>query len=158
MTQGTAMRNLFMAVLLMLAFGAVRADDPRGLVTKPSPWSVSETIDRLEELVRAKGITIALRWNHGERAGQVGIPLRPTELLMFGNPKLGSHLFTSRQSAGIDLPMKVLAWEDKEGRVWLGYNDPRWIAARHGIDDRDEMIGRMSRALDGLTDRAVAKP
>ena len=77
----------------------------------------------------------------------MGLKLRPTELLIFGNPKLGTHFFTSNQTAGIDLPMKALAWEDKNGQVWLTYNDPKYIARRHGIKDRDEIVVKMSRAL-----------
>ncbi|MEE4173717.1 MAG: DUF302 domain-containing protein, partial [Xanthomonadales bacterium] len=78
------------------------------------------------------------------------------ELLIFGNPALGTRFFTSAQTAGIDLPMKALAWEDGEGRVWLTYNDPGYIARRHGIDDRDEIVDKMRNALDALTDQAVA--
>jgi uncharacterized protein (DUF302 family) len=149
------MLRLTLILTLLLAAPALSADE-HGLITKPSAYSVSETLDRLEHLLIEKGISIAVRWNHAAKAEGAGIPLRPTEILIFGNPKLGSHLMTSRQTAGIDLPMKALAWEDDTGKVWLSYNDPAYIAKRHGITDRDEILAKMSKALDGLTSAATA--
>ncbi len=155
------MQRLLVPVLaLLLGFtAAVHADDDDvdGLVVKRSPYSVKETLDRLEAALKKKGITIALRWDHAAKARTAGIDLRPTELLVFGNPKLGSHLFTARQTAGIDLPMKALAWEDEKGRVWIGYNDPEYIAERHDIEERDKILRKMRGALDKLTDIAVGK-
>ena len=148
------MRVLTLLIGLMLTPVAVAADVD-GLITKPSPHGVGETLDRLERVLESKGITVALRWPHGERADGVDIALRDTEVMIFGNPKIGSHLMTSVQSAGIDLPMKALAWRDADGQVWLAYNDPRWLAERHGIDDREEVLAKMSNALDNLTDAAV---
>lgn len=143
-------------LLLVLVTPVAFAGNVDGLERKPSPYGVAETLDRLEAVLEDKGIRIALRWPHGERATDAGIELRPTSVLIFGNPKIGSHLMTSRQTTGIDLPMKALAWRDADGQVWLGYNDPQWIARRHGIDDRGDVIEKMSTALDGLTDAAVA--
>lgn len=143
-------------LLLVLVSPFAFAGNVEGLVSKPSPHGVAETLDRLEGVLEDKGIRVALRWPHGDRASGAGIELRETAVLVFGNPKIGSHLMTSRQTAGIDLPMKALAWRDADGQVWLGYNDPEWIARRHGIDDRDDVIEKMSKALDGLTDAAVA--
>ena len=88
-------------------------------------------------------------------AEKAGIKLRPTELLIFGNPKLGSHMFTSNQVSGIDLPMKALAWEDEKGQVWLTYNDPAYIAGRHGIADRPKIVKKMTGALGKLTGKAA---
>ncbi|MDZ7829680.1 MAG: DUF302 domain-containing protein [Halofilum sp. (in: g-proteobacteria)] len=143
---------LVLVVPLPLAAGGPATD---GLVRKASPHGVGETLDRLERLLTDKGITVALRWPHGQRAGGVDIDLRETEVMIFGNPALGSHLMTSRQTAGIDLPMKALAWRDADGQVWLAYNDPEWIAERHGIEDRADVLSRMSGALDKLTDAAI---
>jgi uncharacterized protein (DUF302 family) len=152
------------AVLAMITVcfgyvGLAQADDDmskdNGMISKKSPYSVKETLDRLEAVLKKKGISVALRWNHSEKADAVGIPLRPTELLMFGNPKLGSHMFTSQQTAGIDLPLKALAWEDEKGQVWLTYNDPAYIAKRHGITDRAEIVAKMTKALDGLSNAAI---
>ena len=127
-----------------------------GLISKKSPYSVKVTLDRLEKMLTEKGVTIVARWSHDVGAAKVDIPLRPTELLMFGNPKMGSHFFTSQQSAGIDLPMKALAWQDEHGQVWLTYNDPAYIAARHGIEDRDEAVQKMSNALGMFSNAAIA--
>lgn len=103
------------------------------------------------------GITIVTRWSHSDSARDVDRALRPTELILFGNPRLGTNFFTSEQTAGIDLPLKALAWEDEDEQVWLGYNDPAYIAERHGIDDRDETIRKMTGALDNLTNAAIAR-
>lgn len=130
---------------LMLVSPVFAADD--GLVSVKSKYSVKETLDRLEAVLKEKGIGVALRWDHAAKGEAVGIPLRPTELLMFGNPKLGTNMFTSKQTSGIDLPLKALAWEDEKGQVWLTYNDPKYVASRHGITDRDEVVKKMTGAL-----------
>jgi uncharacterized protein (DUF302 family) len=143
-------------VVLALLSAPLALADGHGLITKPSAHSVSVTLDRLEKGLTSKGITVALRWNHGAKAEGADIALRPTEILIFGNPKLGSHLMTSTQAAGIDLPLKALAWEDENGKVWLSYNDPAYLAERHGIEDRAEILAKMSKALAGLTDAATA--
>jgi len=103
------------------------------LVTKPSKYSVPETIDRIERAVTAKGMQIFARIDHGGEAKKVGLEMRPTELLIFGNPKGGTALMVARPTAAIDLPMKALAWEDKDGRVWLTYNSPELLQERHGV-------------------------
>ena len=132
-------------------------DHGNGMISKKSAHSVKETLDRLEAVLKKKGIGVALRWSHDEKGKTVGIPLRPTELLMFGNPKLGTHMFTSNQTAGIDLPLKALAWEDEKGQVWLTYNDPAYIANRHNIKDRAEILKKMTGALNNLSN-AATKP
>jgi len=126
-----------------------------GLVVKSSKYNVTQTLDRLETILKKKGITIVTRWSHDAGAKKVGIPLRPTELLIFGNPKLGSHFFTSEQTAGIDLPLKALAWEDEDGNTWLGYNDPYYITERHHIEDRDEIADKMRAALEAFSNFAT---
>lgn len=148
------MKQLAVFAMLLVASFAVYAGD-NGLVSKKSKYGVTETIDRLEKALKEKGITIATRWSHDGGAKKAGIPLRPTELLIFGNPKLGSHFFTSNQTAGIDLPMKALAYEDEKGQVWLTYNDPRYIANRHGIKDREEIVAKMTNALNKLSSVAT---
>lgn len=152
-------RALTMLMLCAVA-SAVHAGEPpevEGLIVKDSPYTATETIDRLAKLLKDKGITVAARWSHHEKARAVDIEVRPTELLIFGNPEVGSHFFTSAQTAGIDLPMKALAWQDADGHVWLGYNDPAYVAERHGIDDRGEIQKKMTRALDELTDAATER-
>jgi uncharacterized protein (DUF302 family) len=126
-----------------------------GMISKKSANSVKVTLDKLEAVLKKKGITVAVRWSHSDNGNKAGIPLRPTELLIFGNPKLGTHMFTSNQTAGIDLPMKALAWEDEKGQVWLTYNDPAFIARRHNINDRAKIVAKMTGALDKLTNVAT---
>ena len=151
------MKRIWIIPLLALLWaGTIGAEAPEGLISKKSAHSVQKTIDRLEAILKEKGVTVALRWSHSDRANAVDIPLRPTELLIFGNPKLGSHMFTSNQTAGIDLPMKALAWEDADGQVWLSYNDPAYFARRHGIEDRPEIVENMTGALNKFTDAATA--
>lgn len=151
------MKQLILAISLVAAllpqFAIAGHDD--GLITKKSNYSVSETLDRLEAVLKKKGITVALRWKHDEKAKGVNVALRPTELLIFGNPKIGSHMFTSNQTAGIDLPLKALAWEDAKGNVFLSYNDPAYVAKRHHIDDRAEILKKMSGALNKLSNVAT---
>jgi len=151
------MKRLFQSVALSLcflpAFATAGSDD--GMITKKSKYSVSQTLDKLEAVLKKKGITVAMRWKHDAKAKGVGIPLRPTELLVFGNPKLGSHMFTSNQTAGIDLPLKALAYQDEKGNVYLTYNDPAYIAKRHNIKDRAKILAKMSEALNKLSNVAT---
>lgn len=152
------MKKLIIPLIALFAFistQAVAQPTPDGLITKKSKYSVKETLDKLEAVLKKKGITVALRWNHAAKANAVGIKLRPTELLIFGNPKLGSHMFTAAQSSGIDLPMKALAWEDEKGNVWLSYNDPAYITKRHSITNRDAQKNKMTGALNKLTNVAT---
>ena len=104
-----------------------------GLVTVRSVHSVVDTIDRLVSAVTSRGMTVFVRIDHAANAAQVGMELRPTQLLIFGNAVAGTPLMQDRQTAGIDLPLKALAWEDADGAVWLTYADPRWLARRHGL-------------------------
>jgi len=147
-------RALLLAICGLFA-ATTYAGDVNGLIKKKSMHSVSVTLDRLENLLQKKGITVAMRWKHSEKAAGVNIPMRETELLVFGNPKLGSHLMTSKQTAAIDLPMKAIAWKDEKGQVWIAYNDPMYIAKRHGINDRPEQLKKMSGALANLTTKAA---
>ena len=106
-----------------------------GLITIRSGNSVKVTVDRLEADLKAKGITVFARIDHGAGAVSAGMPLRPTELLIFGNPKAGTPLMQVNQTIGIDLPLKVLVWEDASRSVWISYNDPVWLAQRHKLGD-----------------------
>jgi uncharacterized protein (DUF302 family) len=106
-----------------------------GLVTSASPFSVSETMQRFAAAVTARGMTVFARFDHADGAANAGLRLRPTELLLFGHPKGGTPLMQDQQTAGIDLPLKALAWEDADGKVWLTRNSARWIAQRHGLGE-----------------------
>jgi uncharacterized protein (DUF302 family) len=123
----------------------VNADD--GIIQVPSPYNAGETIDRLESVLKAKGMTIFTRISHSEGARKAGFELRPTELLVFGNPKAGTPLMLCSQSAALDLPQKALAYEDETGKVWLAYNDPGYIAARHHMIGCEDSIRRITAAL-----------
>ncbi len=116
--------------LLLAATSAFAAD---GLVTVPSAHAPKATLDRLEAVLKEKGLTIFLRVDHAAGAAKIGKTLRPTELLVFGNPQGGTPFMECAQSVGIDLPLKALAWQDEGGKNFLGYNDPRFLAARHGV-------------------------
>jgi uncharacterized protein (DUF302 family) len=109
-----------------------------GLVTIASEFSVKETLDRLEARLKAKNITVFARIDHAAGAASVAMQLRPTELLIFGNPKAGTPLMQSNQTIGLDLPLKILAWQDESGEVWLTYNDPSWLAQRHRLGANTE--------------------
>lgn len=149
------MKRLLVLMSLIAFVPTVSMAGDQGMINKKSQFSVKVTLDRLENVLRKKGITIVTRWSHHAGAKKAGIVLRPTELLIFGNPKMGSHFFTSNQTAGIDLPMKALAWKDEKGQVWLTYNDPVYIANRHGINDRPAIVKKMTGALNNLTNAAT---
>ncbi|MDG4881401.1 DUF302 domain-containing protein [Mesorhizobium sp. WSM4884] len=106
-----------------------------GLVSVESRFGVAETIDRLVDTITCAGLRVFARIDHAAGAHEIGAALRPTELLIFGHPKGGTPLMQDRQLAGIDLPVKALAWEDAQGKVWLSYNEAQWLAERHGLGD-----------------------
>jgi uncharacterized protein (DUF302 family) len=104
-----------------------------GLITLPSAHDVGVTLDRLTAALDAKGVTIFARIDHAAGASSVGLPLRPTTLVIFGNPAAGTPMMQAAQTAGIDLPLKAVVWQSVDGTTYLTYNDPAWIAARHGL-------------------------
>ncbi len=142
-----------MALSLLVAAAPARAAD--GLIEKTSPHGVKQTLDRFESVLKAKGITIFARIDHAAGARKIGQELPPTELIIFGSPKMGAPLMTANQSIGIDLPLKLLAWRDDAGQVWIAYNDPAALKARHQIKGRDKLFGKMSKVLGALTDAAL---
>lgn len=128
-----------------------------GLVTLSSRHSVKDTIDRLAAAVTGKGLTVFARIDHGAGAIAAGLALRPTELLIFGNAKGGTPLMQANQAIGIDLPLKALAWEDAGGKVWLAYNDPAWLAARHDLGAGSATVAAtLAGVLANLTEHAAA--
>jgi len=134
---------------------AMSTDNASGLITLKSNHDVSETINRLEAVLNKKGMTIFKRVDHSAGAEKVGIKLRPTELLIFGNPKAGTPLMLCSQTAAIDLPQKALAYEDDKGQVWLTYNDPAYLVNRHDIKDCKEPLQKVSNALAKFTKYAT---
>jgi len=125
------------------------------LITKPSKYSASVTLDRLTKALESKGITIFARVDHAAGAKKAGLALPATELLIFGNPKLGTPLMAANRSIGIDLPMKALAWTDADGKTHLSYTDPAALKARWSIGNRDKVFAKMAGALDKLTNGAT---
>ena len=107
-----------------------------GMLTIQSRFSARETIDRAAAKAATLGLHVFARIDHSVGASKAGLPLRPTELLLFGNPKEGTPLMQDRQSAGLDLPSKMLAWEDVDGNVWLSCNETTWVAQRHGLGEQ----------------------
>jgi uncharacterized protein (DUF302 family) len=145
---------LHLALLIGLALPTYAAD---GVVTVPSSSNAKLTIDKLAAALTAGGATIFARVDHAAGATAAGLTLRPTELLIFGNAKGGTPLMQSQQSAGIDLPMKALAWEDAAGKTWLSYNDPAWIATRHALSpETAKVIEALSAGLKGAAAKATA--
>lgn len=150
---GLRIRTIFAACCFASVAGAAGAPD--GLTVLRSPVSVKETIDRFEAAAKSRGLNIFLRLDHAAGAAAVGKKLRPTELLVFGNAQGGTPLMECAQSAGIDLPLKALAWQDAGGQVWLGYNDPKYVASRHGAGDCGPVVENMSKALAGMARESV---
>jgi len=106
-----------------------------GIITRPSRHSVAQTVETLTAVLRAKGVTLFALVDHTGEAAKVGMTMPPTKLLIFGNPKAGTPLMLAAPSVAIDLPLKILVWEDGQGRVWLSYNSPAYLQERHGVPE-----------------------
>jgi uncharacterized protein (DUF302 family) len=106
-----------------------------GLITHPSPYSVVETLDRLEAILQSKNITVFARVDHSGEAAKVGLSMPPTQLLIFGNPKGGTPIMLAVPLSAIDLPLKALAWQDADGKVWVSIDDPRYLQSRYDLSD-----------------------
>ena len=146
--------------LAMLAWFCIAATSTAvavdGLVTLQSPYPAKDTMNRLEEAARQRGLNVFARIDHAAGAARIGKALRPTELLIFGNPQGGTPFMECAQSVGIDLPLKALVWEDAQGLVWVGYNDPAWIAQRHGAAPCPAAAA-IGKALSNLAGSVVAR-
>ena len=138
---------------LVLLSGCVFAAD--GVIEVKSANGVKDTINKLESAAKERGLIIFARIDHAAGAQKIGKTLRPTELIIFGNPQGGTPLMECAQSAGIDLPLKALAWEDAAGQTWLGYNDPQYLATRHGAKDCAPVVAGLRKALAGLAAEAI---
>ncbi len=164
------MRNVTAAIgllgLILLAGTAyfsrqqaiAQATAPTGLIVKASPYSVEETEARFKQILDAKGLNVFATVDHEKNAAGAGLELRPTRVVIFGNPKVGTPLMQCQQTIAIDLPQKVLIWEDEQGQVQLAYNDPQYLGGRHRLDGCGvEALKTISGALDNLTNGALAK-
>lgn len=128
------MKSLFVAIVLaLLPALSIAADN--GITTVPSSYNVTETVNRLETVLKEKGITVFVRIDHQAEAAKAGLTMKASQLLIFGNPKAGTPLMNAAPTTAIDLPLKALAWEDADGKVWLSYNRPDFLQQRHGLDD-----------------------
>ncbi len=148
------MKKILCVLGLILSLPLYAAD---GMIVIGSDYGVAKTTDRLASIVTNAGFNVIARVNHGKAAQGVGIDLNPVQLLIFGKPQAGSKLMQSQPSVAIDLPMKYLVWKDAAGKVNIGWNDPSWIARRHGIADRGRLVKKMTAALYKLATKAAGK-
>lgn len=148
------MRQIFFAFLAILLIVSTAAAG-NGLVSVKSSHDVKVTADRLEDILNQKGMKVFIRINHSAGAQKVGKELRPTELIIFGNPKVGTPLMQCAQSVAIDLPQKALIWQDDKGQVWLSYNDPNYLSQRHGLSACAEVIQKVEKALSNFAKAAT---
>lgn len=150
------MKTLIPAILVVLIM-TVSTYAAEGMVDVKSSFGVKEAGDRLESALEKKGLTIFKRVKHSEAAKKVGVELRETELIIFGNPKVGSPLMKCEQSVAIDLPQKALIWKDSEGNTWISYNDPRYLEKRHNISNCEEVISKIEKALAAVAKASATK-
>lgn len=125
------------------------------MITKQSQFDVNDTLDRLETILNEKGIKPVARVDHAAAAESVDMKLRPTQVLFFGNPKLGTQLMRSDQSAGLELPMRVLAWEAEDGSTWLGYHSPQTIVDSLNLQNVSDATNMMITAMEAFTEYAI---
>lgn len=144
--------RLLVVVLMGFSVSVLAAE---GMVTVKSSHGVKATADKLESVLKEKGMTVMARVNHQQGAEKAGLALRPTEVVIFGNPKVGTPLMQCAQSVAIDLPQKALIWEDENGDTWLGYNDPGYLKSRHGIEGCDPVLQKVNGALAGFAKAAT---
>lgn len=147
---------VILAVVGILGSSPAISAEP-ALIVKQSKLGVTQTIDALAAALEATGVTVMARIDHAAGAKAAGMDLRPTEVIIFGNPKLGTPLMQADQRAGLDLPLKVLAWQDESGKVFVSYADPASLKARYRLDGKDEVLNAMTQALAAFTSAATDK-
>lgn len=145
-------------IIILLALYALPVLAGSGVVTVPSANGFSETVDRFKAALESKGIKLAFELDHQANGARVDEALGKTHLLLFGNPRLGTPLMRSARTIGVDLPMKMLIWEDADGKTFLSYNDPRFLADRHAIRDNAAIVKKMTGALKMLSASAAQAP
>jgi len=143
--------------MLFISSAASAAPAVEGMINVKSQFDVKTTADRLENILNKKGMTIFNRINHSKSAAQIGIKLRNTELIIFGNPKAGSPLMKCQQSIAIDLPQKALIWKDRNDDVWISYNDISYLKNRHHIQGCTKVLNKVGNALSKLIKSASSK-
>lgn len=128
-----------------------------GLVTHPSAYDMAETVTRLKASLAGKALQLFAHIDHAAAAREVGLSLRPTQVVIFGNPQGGTPLMQSTQLIGLDLPLRVLIWEDEDGKVWLTYTEPHALARRYRLADREQEVAALSAVLAALTRAATSR-
>lgn len=153
------MRHLLPALLAALFVLAACDATPRadGVIVRESPHSVADTLDRIEAVTGSLGANTVARIDHAAGARETGVEMRPSGVIIFGNPAMGTPLIVRSPTAGLDLPVRMLVWQDEDGDVWLAYTDPEVLARRHGIDPEDSAVTRMSITLDSIVNTVVAE-
>jgi uncharacterized protein (DUF302 family) len=146
---------MLLSIVCMAAFMALPASAQDGMVSVKSSHDVVTTANRLESALKEKGVTVFARIDHAAGAQRIGQTLKPTLLIIFGNPAMGTPLIQRSRSMGIDLPLKALIWEDSAGVVWFSYNAPEYLARRHGITEMGELIQKMGKALSNFASAAT---
>ena len=144
-----------MKKLLLIAALSIVAQAANGMINVLSPFSVEQTTENLEYLLEKKGMTLFNKVEHSSSANKIGVELRDTKLLIFGNPKIGSKIMKCQQSVAIDLPQKFLIWQDDEGDVFISYNDPQYLKERHNIEGCDAILNKVGAALSGISKAAT---
>lgn len=155
--------SVFFVFLSLPVFAAHHGDDKpkgympgKGMIHVKSVRSVSATVEKLEQTLISKGMTIFNRIDHAGGAKKTGQTLRPTRLVIFGNPKVGTPLMQCAQTMAIDLPQKILIWEDNKGDVWLSYNDLRYLAKRHEARGCDDVLEKVAGVLNNVAELATS--
>lgn len=154
MISGTSFCATVAAVLALVApvqaANEAAGANSDGLVTLQSRHSVDDTLNRLEAALEEKGLTVFTHIDHAQGAEKAGLKMRDTQVLIFGNPEIGTPIMKCAPAAAVDFPQKALVWEDAEGEVWLAYNDPHYLVERHDIEGCEAQVQKMSEALDNL--------
>jgi uncharacterized protein (DUF302 family) len=149
------MRILNLCVFLLLIASSPFVSAEKGMISYKSTYSVDETVEKLEKILKEKGMTIFAIVEHSEGAKQVGITLPPTQVVIFGNPKVGSLLMQCARSTAIDLPQKALIYEDSDGTTRLAFNDPKYLNSRHGLSQCQKPIEKISAALANIAETLI---
>ncbi|MDX2322188.1 MAG: DUF302 domain-containing protein [Moritella sp.] len=156
LTKGIGMIKIVLSVMFSLACSSTMVA-AESLISVKSNYTVKQSADRFEKLLEQKGLTLFSRINHGENAANVDLQLAATEVIIFGNPKVGTPLMQCSKTVAIDLPQKVLFWSDEQGQNWLSYNNPEYLKERHNITGCNQVITKIAHVLGKLTQATVSK-
>lgn len=145
-------------IFILLSFsrvGLVQADSDHGVITKKSPHNYTQTQEKFEAILENKGLTLFAKVDHQSNAAKVDLELRPTTTYIFGNPKVGTPLMQCKQQVALDLPQKMIVYENDKGEVYLAYNDPKYLASRHQVSDCGAAFEKVVKALEGISNATI---